>query len=596
MLLVAGVVATGGYYVLPEAGVGQAVVLCAVNAVGAYAAYVAAARAAGLSRIVWLFLGVGMTLSASANVPYYGYPLLTGRAVPFPCPVDVLWLLTYPCFVVALLALARQRRADDHAGNLLDTMILTAGAGTLLWVFLLAPVVHGSGLSFSAHLVAVAYPSGDLVVFAALVRLLIGSRRNESIRLLVASFVALLVADVVYDVALKNGTYHFGGPSDGLWMLSYLLIGVAALHPTEGSFGDAGARAGHRIHRGRWLFLGAALLIGPVMLATGPDEVVVVACLSVTSFLMVMARMTMLNRRLASTNDELAHRTEQLRGAQEQLVDAARQAGMAEIAVNVLHNVGNVLNSVNVSANLVGQKVRGSKSAGLGKAVALIREHDGDLAEFLTTDARGKALPGYLDTLAATRASERQSIDAELLRLTSGVTHIKEIVNAQQSLAGLSNVLEPVRLGDLVDDALRMSGILADDRVRLTRDVPDTGSLPLDRHRVLLVLLNLIGNSTHAMKRNGDRPRELSLQAEVIDGQAVRISVADTGVGIAPDNLTRIFEHGFTTHADGHGFGLHSSALAAIEMGGTLSVHSDGPGTGAAFTLQVPLHVLVSAA
>jgi signal transduction histidine kinase len=595
MLLVAGVVAACGYYILPEAGVGQAVVLCLVNAVGAYGAYVAAARAAGLSRIVWLFLGVGMTLSASANTPYYGYPLLTGRPVPFPCPVDVLWLLTYPCFVVALLALARQHRADDHAGNLLDTMILTTGAGTLLWVFLLAPVVHENGLSFLAHLVAVAYPVGDLFVFAALVRLLIGSRRNESIRLLVASFVALLVSDVVYDIALKNGTYHFGGPTDGLWMLSYLLVGVAALHPTAGSFRDARARAGHRMHRGRLLFLGAALLIGPVMLATRRDEVVVVACLSVASFLMVMARMTLLNRRLASTNDELAHRTEQLRGAQEQLVDAARQAGMAEIAVNVLHNVGNVLNSVNVSANLVGQKVRGSKSAGLGKAVALMRDHNADLAGFLTTDARGKALPGYLDTLATTLANERESIDEELLRLTSGVTHIKEIVSAQQSLAGPSSVLEPIRLDELVDNALRMSGILGDNQVQVIRDVPDAGLLSLDRHRILLVLLNLIGNSIHAMKRNGARARELSLQAEVIDGQAVRIRVADNGEGIAPENLTRIFAHGFTTHVDGHGFGLHSSAAAAIEMGGTLIVHSDGPAAGATFTLQVPLHALVSA-
>jgi len=333
---------------------------------------------------------------------------------------------------------------------------------------------------------------------------------------------------------------------------------------------------------------GSGLLADPSALGLLISGVVLSLLLGVLVFVLGTGRARALRMVL--------ERTAQLRGAQAQLVDAARQAGMAEIAVNVLHNVGNVLNSVNVSADLVCRKVRGSKSAGLAKAVALMREHDADLGDFLTTDSRGRALPGYLDQLATTLAGERESLDEELMRLTKGVEHIKEIVSAQQSLAGVPGVLEPVRLNELFDDALRMSGILDDDQVRLIRDVPDAGSVSVDRHRVLLVLLNLIANSIHAMKRNGDRPRELYLQAEMIDGEAARIRVVDNGEGIAPENLTRIFEHGFTTHADGHGFGLHSSALAAIEMGGTLSVHSDGPGAGAAFTLQVPVHVLVSTA
>jgi methyl-accepting chemotaxis protein len=137
-------------------------------------------------------------------------------------------------------------------------------------------------------------------------------------------------------------------------------------------------------------------------------------------------------------------RTTQLREAQSQPVDSARQAGMAEIATNVLHNVGNVLNSVNVSANLVSQKVRGSKAPGLAKAVALMNEHQADLGDFLTNDGRGKALPGYLDKLAVALAAERETIDEELLRLMNGVAHIKEIVSAQQSLAGISSVIELV--------------------------------------------------------------------------------------------------------------------------------------------------------
>jgi signal transduction histidine kinase len=289
-------------------------------------------------------------------------------------------------------------------------------------------------------------------------------------------------------------------------------------------------------------------------------------------------------------------RTAQLREAQSQLVDSARQAGMAEIATNVLHNVGNVLNSVNVSANLVCQKMRGSKSAGLSKAVALIHEHEADLGDFLTTDARGKALPAYLDKLAVALAAERQSIDEELQRLTNGVEHIKGIVSAQQSLAGVSGVIESVNINGVVDDALRMAGVQAENDLTVVRDFPAVPLVSLDRHRVLLILLNLISNAMQATKDNLDRPRELRLRVDVTAEQALRITVADNGVGISQENLKRIFVHGFTTNADGHGFGLHSSALAAKEMGGTLTVETEGNGVGAAFTLHVPLDALEIAA
>jgi two-component system NtrC family sensor kinase len=287
----------------------------------------------------------------------------------------------------------------------------------------------------------------------------------------------------------------------------------------------------------------------------------------------------------------VAERTAELRGAQAQLVDTARQAGMAEIATNVLHNVGNVLNSVNVSANLVVQKVRASKSGGLVKAVALLNAHTHDLGDFLSTDPRGKALPVYLDKLAATLAIERESIDTELLRLTKGVAHIKEIVAAQQSLAGVSGVTESVHVSDLVDDALRMAGIDEDD-ITVIRDCPTDPLVALDRHRVVLILLNLISNAIHAMKTT-DRPRELVIHTKVTDGQGVSITVTDTGVGIPPEHLTRIFVHGFTTHANGHGFGLHSSAVAAKEMGGTLTLRNNTGTDGAAFTLDFPLTLLV---
>jgi signal transduction histidine kinase len=169
------------------------------------------------------------------------------------------------------------------------------------------------------------------------------------------------------------------------------------------------------------------------------------------------------------------------------------------------------------------------------------------------------------------------------------VAHIKEIVSAQQSLAGVLIVREPVNVEDLVDDALRITGLVDGKAVAIIRDLGGAKVLSLDRHRVLSVLLNLFSNAAQAMDGNGGHGRQLNVRAELTDEHALRITVADNGEGIPTENLTRIFAHGFTTHTNGHGFGLHSAALAAKEMGGGLSVHSDGDGTGATFTLNVPL-------
>jgi signal transduction histidine kinase len=275
---------------------------------------------------------------------------------------------------------------------------------------------------------------------------------------------------------------------------------------------------------------------------------------------------------------------------QAQLRDKSHQAGMAEIATNVLHNVGNVLNSVNVSAGLVTGRMQASQGAGLARAVKLMDEHAGDLADFLTRDARGKLLPSYLGHLAEALAAERQDVIAELRQLEKGIDHIKEIVTTQQSYARAAGVVEAVRVRDLVDDALRMNAVaLARHDVSVVRQLDDLPLLQLDKHRLLLILVNLISNAKYAMDGVHDRPHQLTVQVQAPSPQTLRIRLVDNGEGIAPENLTRIFSHGFTTRSNGHGFGLHSCVLAAREMSGTLAAHSDGPGLGATFTLELPI-------
>ncbi|MFA5979925.1 MAG: DAHL domain-containing protein [Pseudomonas sp.] len=293
----------------------------------------------------------------------------------------------------------------------------------------------------------------------------------------------------------------------------------------------------------------------------------------------------------ASLEQRVEKRTRQLRDAQSELLDSARQAGMAEIATNVLHNVGNVLNSVNISADLVARKLRTSKALGLGKAMQLINEHPDDLGTYLREDEKGKLLPGYLNQLVEAIAVEQQGLTDELAQLSKSVDHIKDIVSTQQSYAGVSSVLEPLQVSALMDDALRMnSGALNRHHVTVVKEYADVPQIMADKHRLLLIMVNLISNAKYAMSNLTDRPRQITLSIQTIEDNILQISVKDEGEGIPAENMTRIFTHGFTTRKEGHGFGLHSCALAAIEMNGRLTAYSDGPGKGALFTLQIPLN------
>lgn len=310
------------------------------------------------------------------------------------------------------------------------------------------------------------------------------------------------------------------------------------------------------------------------------------------------AEINRMNRALQAANEGLElrveERTRELKDTQSELLDTARLAGMAEIATNVLHNVGNVLNSVNISADLVTRKLRSSKALGLSKAMQMMNEHAHDLGDFLTHDEKGKLLPGYLNQLDKALIVEQQSMTVELAQLTKSVDHIKDIVATQQSYAGASSLAECLNVNDLLEDALRMnSGALTRHHVTVVKDFSDVPAIMADKHRLLLILVNLISNAKYAMSNMDDRAREMTLGVKFIDDTLLRISVKDEGEGILPENMTRIFAHGFTTRKEGHGFGLHSCALAAIEMNGQLTAHSDGPGKGAIFTLELPLKIAV---
>ncbi len=288
--------------------------------------------------------------------------------------------------------------------------------------------------------------------------------------------------------------------------------------------------------------------------------------------------------------------TERKRAAEEleklnmRLRDTSRQAGMAEVATGVLHNVGNVLNSVNISATLISDRVRSSKAGSLGKLSVLFKEHRANLGAFLTSDPRGQRVPDFINQLAEHLVAEQSAQIEELQALCKNVDHIKEIVAMQQSYATVSGVIELIPPATLVEDALRINlDSLAKDQIEVVRAFGEVPSVSADRHKVMQILVNLIRNARHALRDARAEGRRITLGIARSGDDRVKVEVSDNGVGIPPENLTRIFQHGFTTKKDGHGFGLHSGANAAREMGGQLTVHSDGPSRGATFTLELPL-------
>jgi len=282
-----------------------------------------------------------------------------------------------------------------------------------------------------------------------------------------------------------------------------------------------------------------------------------------------------------------AHQLAERRRMEKELLETSRRAGMAEAATAVLHNVGNVLNSVNISTSLISEQIRNSKIPSLAKVAALLQEHAGDLPGFLANDPKGRQLPPFLAQLAELLKAEQTSILSESQTLLKNVEHIKDIVATQQGYARISGELEMMQISELLEDALRMNGLEYND-VEIVREYGEIPPFPVAKQKAIQILINLIRNAKHALNDGGREPKRLTLRCGLNGNDMVKILVIDNGVGIPPENLERIFAHGFTTKKHGHGFGLHSSVLAAKEMGGTLTVHSDGPGTGATFTLELP--------
>ena len=303
-----------------------------------------------------------------------------------------------------------------------------------------------------------------------------------------------------------------------------------------------------------------------------------------------------LSRSFSSLVDSLTEQIEEHRRTRaererlnHELIDASRKAGMAEVASEVLHNVGNVLNSINVSATVISKQLDQSALDRLFKVNEMLEANEADLPNYLANDERGKLLPKAIGCLAKVLGDEQETQRQELKLLHDSISHVRKVIHNQQAFARVATFTESVSVAEIIEEAIRINGeALVESNINIDRDFDTALVIESDRHKIQQILVNLISNAADAVAVNGRNERVIKIAAK-IQLQELCVLVMDNGAGIAAEKLDKIFSHGFTTKKHGHGFGLHSSANAAKVLGGSLSAESAGIGRGATFSLMIPM-------
>jgi PAS domain S-box-containing protein len=296
---------------------------------------------------------------------------------------------------------------------------------------------------------------------------------------------------------------------------------------------------------------------------------------------------------LQRLNEELEHRvaerTEQLQSAHRELLERARHAGMAEIATSILHNLGNALTSITVSSTVLRDRIKVLPVGSLGRVAALLERPPEELGRFITQDERGRQVPAYLNKLHTRLLQEQEALLQECTALSTTIDHANGVIATQQDYArSRISLSEKARLRELAEDALRLCALGGPHDKLIQREYAEEEPEFYERHMIVQILVNLISNARNAVRERLGNVQPFITISTRQDTRWTVVSVSDNGTGFDQGVKARLFTHGFTTRAKGHGFGLHSSALSAETLGGRIEAYSDGPGQGARFSLYLP--------
>ena len=290
-------------------------------------------------------------------------------------------------------------------------------------------------------------------------------------------------------------------------------------------------------------------------------------------------------------NKDLSQALDELEATKDELVEKAHLAGMAEIATGVLHNVGNILNSVNTSSALIRNSIHQSKIEGIFKANELLRQHIDQIEKFIAENPKGKELMNYYLMLEDPLKKEREELLSQATRLEDKINLIKEVISAQQTYAGANMQTTQTSLDEMIENSLSLqAGSIERHGLIVMKDLKATSPIMAQRSKLIHVLVNIFKNAKEAMNDLPPEEKKIFIKTWQ-DDESVYLSITDNGPGFKQETLKKIFTQGFTTKKNGHGFGLHSSANYIAEMGGSIQASNSDNGKGATFTIKFPLNV-----
>ena len=262
---------------------------------------------------------------------------------------------------------------------------------------------------------------------------------------------------------------------------------------------------------------------------------------------------------------------------------------MAEVARGVLHNAGNVMNSITTATFQIESAVEKSSPDGLEKLVELLKTEK-DLGAFFATDKRANQVLPYLEKILQAQRSYREVMQSEIGVLQSGIGHLSGIIQSQHAFADKPNFVESIDPTCVVNDSINLvNEAFARHGVTLTSEFQTVPSVLVDRNRLTQVILNFLTNAKDALKANDPGNRKIHIELlKLTDGNVVRIRVSDNGPGVPIHLKDKIFSSGFTTKDSGLGHGLHYCAVSAMELGWKIGLDTNLGEFRTIFYLDIP--------